>query len=85
MGENRTTPRRRVFKSGWIAFDGGTIDCAVRNLSVKGAALDVVDPLLIPDRFNLVVPTDHLNKPCHVIWRYERRIGVAFDIAPRLI
>jgi hypothetical protein len=33
----------------------------------------------IPDRFTLVVRTDQLKRPCHVIWRKEKRIGVAFD------
>jgi hypothetical protein len=31
MGKRKTL-RRRVFKVGSIAFDGGTIDCTVRNL-----------------------------------------------------
>ncbi len=79
MGEKRVTPRRRVLKAGTVAFGGGAIDCTVRNLSVRGAALDVVTPLFIPDRFNLVVPADNLNRPCHIIWRKEKRIGVAFD------
>jgi hypothetical protein len=43
------------------------------------AALDVVTPLFIPDRFTLINPTDQLKRPCHVAWRRERRIGIAFD------
>ena len=61
---------------------GGAIDCTVRNLSETGAALEVVTPLFIPDRFTLVVPSDQLKRPCHVAWRKERRIGVAFDPQP---
>jgi hypothetical protein len=39
-----------------------------------------VTPLfIIPDRFTRVVPSDQLKRPCHVAWRKERRIGVAFD------
>ena len=66
-------------KAGTIAFGGGAIDCTVRNISDTGAALDVVTPLFIPDRFTLVVQTDHLKRPCHIVWRKERRMGVAFD------
>ena len=77
MGEHRVAPRRRVLKAGSISFGGGSID--VRNLSATGAALEVVSPLYIPDRFKLIVQTDNLNQPCHVVWRKERRIGVAFD------
>ena len=32
-----------------------------------------------PDRFNLFFKADAIKIPCHVIWRKEERIGVAFD------
>jgi hypothetical protein len=28
---------------------------------------------------SLVVQTDQLRRPCHIVWRNERRIGVVFD------
>jgi hypothetical protein len=33
----------------------------------------------MPDLFTLIIPSDGLSRPCHVIWRKERRIGVTFD------
>jgi hypothetical protein len=76
---NRIAPRRRVLKAGSIQLGGaGAIDCTVRNISETGAALEVVTPLFIPDRFTLVVPTDQLQRSCHIVWRKEKRIGVAF-------
>jgi hypothetical protein len=51
----------------------------VRNLSEAGAALDVVTPLFIPERFTLVVPSEPLKRPCHIVWRKDKRIGIAFD------
>ena len=78
MEGNRIAPRRRVLKAGSIVFGGCAIDCTVRNVSETGAALEVVSPLYIPDRFTLVVQTDQLKRPCHIVWRKERRIGVAF-------
>jgi hypothetical protein len=77
--EHRIATRRRVLKAGSISFGGGTIDCTVRNISDTGAALEVVTPLFIPDRFKLIVQSDGLDRPCHVVWRRERRMGVAFD------
>ena len=77
--EHRVAPRRRVLKAGTINFGGGSINCTVRNLSDTGAALEVVSPLYIPDSFKLIVQTDNLNRPCRVVWRKERRMGVAFD------
>lgn len=77
--EHRVAPRRRVLKAGIINFGGGSINCTVRNISNTGAALEVLSPLYIPDRFKLIVQTDNLNRPCHIVWRKERRIGVTFD------
>jgi hypothetical protein len=79
MNEHRTTSRRRILKAGSIEFAGSEIACTVRNLSETGAALEVVTPLFIPDRFTLAVPSEPLKRPCHIVWRKEKRIGVAFD------
>ena len=79
MDEHRTVPRNRVLKAGTIEFGGGVVNCMARNLSVSGAALDVASPAGIPDHFTLVFPADGLRLPCHVVWRNEKRIGVAFD------
>jgi hypothetical protein len=79
MNEHRIAPRRRMFKAGTIEFGGGGIDCTVKNLSDTGAALEVLSPLYIPDRFTLLVPTDQFKRRCHVVWRKERRMGIAFD------
>ncbi|TMK49402.1 MAG: PilZ domain-containing protein [Alphaproteobacteria bacterium] len=79
MDEHRVAARHRVLKAGTISFGGDGIDCTVRNLSETGAALEVVTPLFIPDRFTLIIPTDQLRRPCHIVWRKEKRMGVAFD------
>ena len=79
MNRPRFAPRRRTLKAGTIEFSGGGIDCTVRNISETGAALEVVSPLFIPDRFTLFVPSDQFKRPCHVVWRKEKRIGIAFD------
>ena len=79
MEEHRATPRRRLLKAGKISFGGGAIDCTVRNFSEAGAALDVISPVGIPDRFTLVIEADHRHLPCRVVWRKEKRIGVHFE------
>jgi hypothetical protein len=79
MNEKRVMARHRVLKAGTVEFGGGTIDCTVRNVSNTGAALDVASPVGIPDQFTLVLPGDGLHMPCHVVWRKQRRLGVAFD------
>ena len=78
MDEAPRAPRRRVLKAGSITFGGGTIDCTVRNVSETGAALEVLSPLYIPDRFTLHVQTEQLKRPCRIVWRRQKRIGVTF-------
>ena len=79
MDPHRSAPRRRILKAGSIECGGGIIDCIVRSVSETGAALEVVSPLYIPDRFTLIVRTDQLKRRCHIVWRKAKRIGVAFD------
>jgi hypothetical protein len=79
MVETRIAPRYRVLKAAKIEFGGSAIDCTVRDLSTTGAALEVSSQIGIPAKFTLVVPGDGLHLPCHVVWRKEYRIGVAFD------
>ena len=79
MNEHRTVSRHRVLKAGTIEFGGSGIDCTVRNISPRGAALDVASPFGIPDTFELSIPTEHGRHPCRVIWRKQKRIGVVFS------
>jgi hypothetical protein len=80
MMERRRSVRHRVLKAGTIAFNrAGGISCMVRNISAKGACLEVASPIGIPDEFTLVIENDHIARHCRVSWRKERRIGVTFD------
>lgn len=55
-----------------------TVPCAVRNISVTGACLEPTSPMWFPDEFTLAVESEGLRKPCRVVWRKERRVGIAF-------
>ena len=63
VDEHRIAPRRRLLKAGKISFGGGAIDCTVRNFSETGAALEVISPIGIPDRFTLIVEADNRHLP----------------------
>ena len=78
MEERRATPRQRVFKAASIEFDGAAVDCTIRNISSVGAGIDVVSPLGIPHEVTLNIVTRHERRHCCIIWRREKRIGVAF-------
>ncbi len=80
MDEKRKVLRHRTLKAGIINFNrAASIDCRVRNLSPSGACLEVASQAGIPDDFVLVVESDHLKQPCHVIWRTATRMGVEFS------
>ena len=79
LENHRVAPRHRVLKAGSIEFNGGTIDCTIRNVSDTGAQLEVASPLGIPDSFWLVISGSHTPRHCRVAWRSDRRLGVAFD------
>ena len=77
--EKRAGPRKTVLMSGAIEFAGITINCLISNISISGAAIELTNAHNIPERFDLVFKADDARIPCHVIWRQDERIGVAFD------
>ena len=77
--EKRASQRNRVLKVGIIEFPGGAFSCMVRNMSERGAALDVPSLAGIPYDFTLVIPLEGRRFYCRSVWRKERRIGVSFD------
>jgi hypothetical protein len=79
LPQRRNATRRRVLKTGSIEFADTAIDCTVRNMSMSGAALEVVGPLYIPDRFTLFIPSEQSKRTCHITWRTGKRMGVVFD------
>jgi diguanylate cyclase (GGDEF)-like protein len=80
MKERRKTSRHRTLRRGTILFNDGrsAIDCTVRNMSEGGGCLEVENPIGPPDRFELTVAGEGLNKKCEVAWRSGKRIGVSF-------
>ena len=83
--EHRSNPRRRVLKSGLVAFNQrhATLSCAVRDLSDTGALLRLSEVAHVPQHFELIVELDGLEADCEVIWRRGRDIGVRFSAPPR--
>jgi hypothetical protein len=77
--ERRNLARHRALKTARIIFKGhcATIDCTVRNLSDRGACLNVESSIGIPDSFDLVL--DHSSvRECRVTWRKATQIGIEF-------
>ncbi len=81
MLEQRKYPRHRTLKAGRIVFNQrfSVITCTIRNLSEAGACLQVGTSVGVPDAFDLTIEPDGSSRACHVTWRSEQRIGVAFQ------
>lgn len=79
QSENRNTQRRTTLKGGRIVFNAGrsTITATVRNLSSKGAKLQVSSVVGIPETFDLILDGG-ARQPCRVVWRTLKELGVAF-------
>jgi hypothetical protein len=77
--DSRHDQRRKTLKGGHIVFNAGrsTIDATVRNLSSRGAKLQVTSVVGIPDTFDLVLDNDGRH-PCRVVWRTLKELGVEF-------
>jgi hypothetical protein len=78
MIEKRSTQRHRVFKGGTITFENSGIACTVRNMSAGGAAIDLENPVTLPQFFTLSISYDNFVRNCRPVWRSDRRIGLAF-------
>jgi hypothetical protein len=76
---NRSNERHQVRKAGTISFQGSGIDCTIHNISIGGANLEVESHIGIPNSFDLMIDAENGTQRCHVVWRRERRIGVAFE------
>jgi PilZ domain len=80
MLEQRKNPRHRTLKAGRIVFNQrfSVISCTIRNMSQGGACLQVATSVGVPDDFDLTIEPESASRSCHVAWRSEQRIGVAF-------
>jgi PilZ domain len=85
--EARMAPRRRMLKSGKIAYADRhvTVECLVRDISATGARLRVEGSVSAPDTFELLVPLDGLEANCEVVWRAGADLGIKFLAAPRIV
>lgn len=75
--EARKVARRDCLDMALIRFGDTSVSCVIRNQNDAGAALDVGARSDIPDRFTMV--TTKKIYSCSVVWRKNRRIGVAFS------
>ena len=81
----RATKKREVRKSlgqpGWITLEGGFAarQCVVQNMSSTGAKITIDDPNMLPAKLRLAFTRDaRTGRPCEVVWRRGKSVGVKF-------
>lgn len=75
--DKRRHVRYEIDLEGHIETSGGTIACAIRDVSVEGARLALDDASAVPDEFILVL-NDNLRRRCVIAWRSGEQVGVRF-------
>ncbi len=77
MTERRDQFRHRVFRSGRILFGKAVVRCIVRNVSERGARLDL-PTYGIPAAFEVAI-ADEPPRPCKVKWADPAHLGVEYE------
>jgi hypothetical protein len=64
-----------------LALDSGELcDCALSDVSDRGARINVHDAETIPDNFLLLLAGNGAaRRKCRVIWRKPQQVGVKFE------
>ena len=81
MIERRSHPRLRAYIGAQIVFNQrrSVLDCLVRNISGEGARIEFTNTALMPEAFDLVMPSREQTRRVSVRWRSQDVAGVTFD------
>jgi hypothetical protein len=71
----------RTIIQGRIVFNNrsATLDCIIRNLSETGAKLELSSSVMIPERFELVIPRKGETRRARIVWHRDELMGIAFE------
>jgi PilZ domain len=81
LGARKRAARKSLRQPGWITLEGGFAarTCVVEDLSASGAKLSVEDNNTLPAKLRLAFTRDARGgRPCEVVWRSGRTVGVKF-------
>jgi hypothetical protein len=78
--ERRTSNRQRTVLRGCIYYDkrSAAADCLVRDVSDRGARLELSENVVIPDLIELYIPKKEQTYHARVLWRHGNEVGVAY-------
>ena len=80
-GDKRKARRHRMRVDARLVLESGErCECALSDVSDRGARINVHDSEIIPDNFLLLLAVNGAaRRRCRVIWRAPRELGVKFE------
>jgi PilZ domain len=81
--QRRHDARARLFRAAQLFAEARIGSCIVRNISATGAGLTMDSTAHVPDTFDLSFDGGHTLRPCRVLWRTAREIGLEFQSGQR--
>ena len=78
MEEKRKHPRTDVNEQAYVSAGGSVMSCMLRNISAEGAAIDIDNPVFVPQQFRLVMADNSGVRECRIAWIQKNRIGLSF-------
>lgn len=85
--DNRSSKRRPITVDAMIYDHRGQqlAQCTVRNISIKGAQLELMREIVVPQTFLLTLSHDgHVRRACSKVWQFATVLGVKFSERPAL-
>lgn len=78
--EKRMHGRRRTLKKGVLILNsnGSAIECLVREIGGGGAGIWLHAWMALPDRFDLMIPSDNLRVGARTAWQRGQDVGLEF-------
>ena len=78
VSERRISFRYRTNRSAKIFLSDEVMDCFVRDLSSRGARIEVANAKRLPEKFTLRI--EGMTEPhrCRVAWRTQDMIGIEY-------
>lgn len=78
--EQRAGPRQRVLLAGRLVYGDAdlTLDCAIRDLTEKGARIRLASPAALPAQVFLIEVRSGAAYECEVAWRRVPEFGLKF-------
>jgi PilZ domain len=80
VAEKRRGERHLTLRTGKIiaANEASAFECAILNISARGACILVPDGAKAPTTFTLLIDGEAESQSCKLAWREGPRIGVSF-------